>query len=848
MFGGRFVLLCLKKMADRYQIEEQIGEGGEGSVYKAYDKVLKRHVALKRVLTKDRGTSEEVDRAATALVAEAQTLSALNHPNIVTVFDVGKDEEGGFVVMELIKGETLEATVKRGVLTESDFCSLAVQTMEALMAAQEINVVHRDLKPGNVMLVWHRGGRFQAKILDFGLAKFSEVPSLQTLGFDDSVKGSIYFMAPEQFERAELDERTDIYAMGCVYYFALTGVYPFGGESMTMVMVSHLQHQVVSLEKLRPDLSPALCQWVMWMINREVDTRPENAETALQHLPQNLSPIEQQGLQDLPLNKTRSGLTSGVQVVLPTHSAEAPTGMVALADEVESSPVVEPFDAERYAEEYPDERPPPKRKWLGKVIFLGLLGAGLWYFASPMLTDVDVDVQGELPPSRLEELAGKKNPQGTAEDVNAMVAVWISGEATSLQKKQAQRTLEVLQGNDVDAAIFSKLKAAKKSPQRVWLSQIVGVRDADGAVAAMTAAFRAEKNDPERLEILNLLRSLVSVENVKPALDSLKASHSPLIRLSLEQIIVAAFRRIPATEENLASLTGRLVQASGEERRSLWRILGMRGGKVVEQRLGKVFLREKHDKEFRLDAMGALRMLETPRIVNLLNTIYSTTLDNELKAATADALAHAVRFPSEDRQDVRQFWWQLALKIVIEPRDLQQVFTSISDYTDPRVITFLQGVGNSRTFAAYSKAALAKIEHTVREAPVFESNQLLPVSSQTMRADGATFDPSSQTFTRWMQTEAWFVWHFKLKEAGEYEVEVLQSMANNGKSQFSVIIGKAILQGTAVNTGAWDKYQPNLLAGSVRLESGRAYALFLKAGEITQPQMMNIKGIRLHKK
>ena len=205
-------------MAERYKIEGEVGKGGEGFVYNAYDKGLKRKGAIKRVLNKDRGTAEEVERAADALVAEAQTLSALNHPNIVTVFDVGKDEDGGFVVMELIKGETLDEVVARGAFTKDDFHRFARQTMEALMAAQEINVVHRDLKPGNVMMVWHPGGRFQAKILDFGLAKFSEVPSLQTLDFAGSVKGSIYFMAPEQFERAELDERTDLYAMGCVYY------------------------------------------------------------------------------------------------------------------------------------------------------------------------------------------------------------------------------------------------------------------------------------------------------------------------------------------------------------------------------------------------------------------------------------------------------------------------------------------------------------------------------------------------------------------------------------------------------------------------------------------------------
>ncbi|MBL8120786.1 MAG: serine/threonine protein kinase, partial [Anaerolineae bacterium] len=285
-------------------IRDQIGKGGLGAVYKALDTQLQREVAIKRVLSTTNATEEEVKEAANKLIAEAQTLSSLNHPNIVTVFDVGQDEQGGFVVMELLKGETLDETVARGVLTQEDFTEVVYQTLEALIAAQANNVIHRDIKPTNIMVIWQASGKFQLKILDFGLAKFSKSPSVQTMDQEESVMGSIFFMAPEQFERGELDARTDLYQMGCVYYNALTGQYPFNGETAPQVMNAHLQHRVVPLDQVRPDLSPSICQWVMWMINRDIAHRPKDARDALKHWPRNPEPPGVKPVEVLPVEAT----------------------------------------------------------------------------------------------------------------------------------------------------------------------------------------------------------------------------------------------------------------------------------------------------------------------------------------------------------------------------------------------------------------------------------------------------------------------------------------------------------------------------------------------------------------
>ncbi|MGJ8644260.1 MAG: protein kinase domain-containing protein [Luteolibacter sp.] len=267
-------------MEERYEIKGKIGQGGLGAVYRAFDVRMNREVAIKRIISDpdDDTVSEEATRQ---LVKEAGSLASLQHPNIVTIYDVGSDEDGPFVVMELLSGDTLEKIISDGSFTWVDFRELAMQTMEALIAAQELNLVHRDLKPGNIMVNWLPSGKFQVKIVDFGLAKLTAKPSLQTIDQSDGVFGSIYFMAPEQFERVPLDHRVDLYAIGCVFYYALTGTYPFDGEHAAEVMASHLQHHVTPLQEVREGIPIWVCDWIMWHLNRQASDRPESARQSL---------------------------------------------------------------------------------------------------------------------------------------------------------------------------------------------------------------------------------------------------------------------------------------------------------------------------------------------------------------------------------------------------------------------------------------------------------------------------------------------------------------------------------------------------------------------------------------
>jgi serine/threonine protein kinase len=267
-------------MEDRYEIRGKIGQGGLGAVYRGYDNRMNREVAIKRISAG--GDDTEIEEESTRqLIKEAGALASLQHPNIVTVYDVGSDEDGPYVVMELISGKTIDELIENAPLTWPDFRELAMQTQEALIAAQERNLIHSDIKPSNLMLTWLPSGKFQVKIVDFGLATLAQSQTKQELETIDAVFGSIFFMPPEQFERAPLDARSDLYSMGCVYYQALTGIYPFDGANGNEVMESHLHHQVKPIKEVRAEIPIWVCDWIMWLINRYPQDRPESAREAL---------------------------------------------------------------------------------------------------------------------------------------------------------------------------------------------------------------------------------------------------------------------------------------------------------------------------------------------------------------------------------------------------------------------------------------------------------------------------------------------------------------------------------------------------------------------------------------
>ncbi len=267
-------------MAERYKIYEKLGMGGVGAVFRAYDSQLKRWVAVKRLLT---ANEADVDKnIASELRREADALASLRNPNIVTIFDVASDAEGLFIVMELLQGEDLADVVARGPLPYDDFKELASQTLEGLLAAHQHHILHRDIKPENIKVERLPGGRMQSKIIDFGLARAGLRARKQTEDQEGTVMGSIYYMAPEQLTREPVDERTDLYSLGCVFYEALSGRKAFDGSSMAEVIDKHIDHVLVPLHQIAPHVPQWLGAWCARLMAQKPDDRPANAQQAIE--------------------------------------------------------------------------------------------------------------------------------------------------------------------------------------------------------------------------------------------------------------------------------------------------------------------------------------------------------------------------------------------------------------------------------------------------------------------------------------------------------------------------------------------------------------------------------------
>ncbi|MEM6885309.1 MAG: serine/threonine-protein kinase [Verrucomicrobiota bacterium] len=309
----------------RYQIKRNIGGGGRGTVFLAWDQELERNVAIKRL----RELSESAEQNEIAL-KEARAMAAVQHNNIVTLYDSGHDEQGWYFIMEYMEGMGLNLLARTGIFPEEyTLIEVARQILQGLAAAHSKGITHGDLKPGNMVVGKSATGSPVVKIFDFGLAGFKNlILDQEKSGPQDAdtdfVLGSIRYISPEQLNRQPADPRSDLYALGQLLYFYASGSHASSGKNTQHIIHSHLHETPEPLKRLRPDLSPKFIEWVEHLMEKVPTNRPQSSEEALESLNANTAKIDPS--QTYPsIHQALSEETIDIDIALKSHAPVIPS-------------------------------------------------------------------------------------------------------------------------------------------------------------------------------------------------------------------------------------------------------------------------------------------------------------------------------------------------------------------------------------------------------------------------------------------------------------------------------------------------------------------------------------------
>ena len=314
--------MLIGKQFGRYEIRRQIGAGGMGEVYLAYDAELDRSVAVK-ILPLE--FSDDADRKS-RFRQEARAASALNHPNIITIYEIGENEHGSFLATELIEGETLREIIKRHKLSVAEILRIVEQIAKALTAAHQAHIVHRDIKPENIML---RSDGI-VKILDFGLAK----PTVQKHQTNEEaintipglVMGSARYMSPEQARGLAVDERTDIWSLGVVLYEMLTGNAPFDGATTSDTIAAVIYKDPVPLGNFIENVPPELSRIIRKALQKDREERYQNVKDFALDVKDLLHEIEHNGGAEKKYSSSPNlDISENATIIHRTDSANHPT-------------------------------------------------------------------------------------------------------------------------------------------------------------------------------------------------------------------------------------------------------------------------------------------------------------------------------------------------------------------------------------------------------------------------------------------------------------------------------------------------------------------------------------------
>ena len=405
-----------KTLGNRYEMLEEVGLGGMATVYKAKCNLLNRFVAVKVLKDEFSKDAEFVKR----FRAEAQSAASLTHPNIVSVYDVGEENGVNYIVMEYLEGDTLKDLIdKNGKLSNEQTLKFASQIASALEAAHSAKIIHRDIKPQNIVLV---NNKTIAKVTDFGIAKMS---SKDTITSSASTIGSVHYFSPEHAKGCYTDEKSDIYSLGVVMYEMATGVLPFNADSPVTVALKQIQQVPESPKEIVPSVSNMLNNIIMRCLEKNSIDRYQTATELLDDIFAAINSRE-----DVEIARSKVDVLGGTQIVpiiglrdevKPSIADETSTEVISSRKAARSGKTLS--DIEEENKQSKETKPKKSKKKILIICIIAVVVVGLGILVGTLIStmnsnrinnEIKVEVAPKLIGERYEDVKSKYEALGLA--------------------------------------------------------------------------------------------------------------------------------------------------------------------------------------------------------------------------------------------------------------------------------------------------------------------------------------------------------------------------------------------------------------------------------------------------